>query len=156
MLRHGGDCRWDRTGRSPDARVFKKDYLSSPRQRVGNGGVPIVERAGKVLQKKKRSARAVAETAKGVALLPDLEKLRGRCDVTRCHRQAPLFVELLQRSDPVLYMIGRCKFSALHCKYIDRHGLKALARRLRAKQLALGRPGRFTPHYDLIARNQYV
>src|ERR1700722_4432077 len=156
MLRHGGEPRWDRTSRPPDPRVLKKYPLSSARQRVGHRGVPIVERAGKVLQKKQRIALAFPETAKGITLLGDVEKLRDCCDVARCHTQSPLFVELLQRSDPVLYMIGRCKFSALHRKHIDRHGFKALARRLRSKQLALRRSGRFTPHYDLVTRNQYI
>src|ERR1700722_12759954 len=110
MLCHGGDRLWDRACRSPDARVLKKYHLSSPRQRVGHRRIPIVERAGKVLQKKKRIARAVPETAKGVTLLADLEKLSDRCDVARCHTDLRTF---LHRARVAWWQVGQKAATAI-------------------------------------------
>jgi hypothetical protein len=81
MLCHAGDRCRNCTRGSSDACVLKKDYLSSPRQGIGDSRVPVVECASEVLQAKKRQAWSVAEAAIGVALPADFDKSGGRRDV---------------------------------------------------------------------------
>src|ERR1700692_2190036 len=64
--------------------------------------------------------------------------------------------DLLQRTHPVLNMIGGRQLAILHRKYINRHRVKALAGRLRSEQLTSGCSGRFTTHDDLITERENI
>lgn len=66
----------------------------------------------------------------------------------------PLLANLLQCSHPVLNVISGSQLAVFHGEYIDRHCVKALARRFRSPQLPFGCPGSFTTHHDLIAEKK--
>src|ERR1700728_18922 len=64
----------------------------------------------------------------------------------------PLPADLLHCPGPVLDMIRGRQLAVFYREYINRHGLKAFAGRLRSEQFAYRSPARLTTHYDLIAK----
>jgi hypothetical protein len=75
MSRHSGDRVRDVAGGTPDAGVVEQDDLPSGGERIGHGGIPVVERSGEVLQEQQREPRSFAETPVRVGMAIHLEEL---------------------------------------------------------------------------------
>jgi hypothetical protein len=96
---HAGDGLGDLAARTADAGALEQDDFPSLCKRIGDGGIPVVERSCKVLQAQQRKPRTGAKSPVGVSLVFHGDELCGGCDVAcvRC-RQIRISLVALPRN----------------------------------------------------------
>ena len=83
VRRHAGDGFGHDAAGATHAGAFKQNDFASRRERIGDGGVPIVEGSSEMLQAQQRKAGTCAEAPIGVSLAFNGNELR-RCGDVAC------------------------------------------------------------------------